>query len=956
MSYTPTTYNPYDFANRRHIGPSPAEMAAMLKAVGAPSLEALIDETVPKGIRQEKPLTWAPLSEGALLEKMRQVGARNAVMTSLIGQGYYGTITPPAIQRNILENPAWYTAYTPYQPEIAQGRLEALLNYQTMVADLTGLPVANASLLDESTACAEAMVMAQRVAKSKARGFFVDENCHPQNIEVIKTRAAPLGIEVIVGAPEALEPEVVFGAIFQYPGTFGHVRDFTDPIAALHEAKAIGIMATDLLALCMLKEPGAMGADIAVGSSQRFGVPLGYGGPHAAFMACRDAHKRSMPGRIVGVSIDSRGNKAYRLALQTREQHIRREKATSNVCTAQALLAVMASMYAVFHGPQGLRAIAERVHFMTERLYRALRAAGAKVETKAFFDTITIDVGVGQAGILAAARMQGLNFRRIGSTHVGIALDETTDEGVLLRVLKAFGIEGAPPHRARLGFPDALIRQSDYLTHPIFHMNRAESEMMRYMRKLSDRDLALDRAMIPLGSCTMKLNAAAEMMPITWPEFAALHPFCPPDQAQGYAEVIADLSAKLCEITGYDAMSMQPNSGAQGEYAGLLTIQAWHRSRGEGERDICLIPMSAHGTNPASAQMAGMKVVVVKSAPNGDIDLEDFRDRAAEAGDRLAACMITYPSTHGVFEETVREVCAITHEHGGQVYIDGANMNAMVGLVKPGEIGGDVSHLNLHKTFAIPHGGGGPGMGPIGVRAHLAPFLPGHPETAGASGAAPQTEGSAGPVSAAPYGSASILLISWAYCLMMGGPGLTQATRVAILSANYLAARLSGAYKVLFMGNRGRVAHECILDTRPFAEAGVTVEDIAKRLIDNGFHAPTMSWPVAGTLMVEPTESETKAELDRFIDAMLAIREEIAAVERGEIAAGESPLRHAPHTVEDLVADWDRKYSREAGCFPPGAFRVDKYWPPVGRVDNVHGDRNLICTCPPLADYAEAAE
>jgi len=956
MSYTPTTYNPYDFANRRHIGPSPAEMAAMLKAVGAPSLEALIDETVPKGIRQEKPLTWAPLSEGALLEKMRQVGARNAVMTSLIGQGYYGTITPPAIQRNILENPAWYTAYTPYQPEIAQGRLEALLNYQTMVADLTGLPVANASLLDESTACAEAMVMAQRVAKSKARGFFVDENCHPQNIEVIKTRAAPLGIEVIVGAPEALEPEVVFGAIFQYPGTFGHVRDFTDPIAALHEAKAIGIMATDLLALCMLKEPGAMGADIAVGSSQRFGVPLGYGGPHAAFMACRDAHKRSMPGRIVGVSIDSRGNKAYRLALQTREQHIRREKATSNVCTAQALLAVMASMYAVFHGPQGLRAIAERVHFMTERLYRALRAAGAKVETKAFFDTITIDVGVGQAGILAAARMQGLNFRRIGSTHVGIALDETTDEGVLLRVLKAFGIEGAPPHRARLGFPDALIRQSDYLTHPIFHMNRAESEMMRYMRKLSDRDLALDRAMIPLGSCTMKLNAAAEMMPITWPEFAALHPFCPPDQAQGYAEVIADLSAKLCEITGYDAMSMQPNSGAQGEYAGLLTIQAWHRSRGEGERDICLIPMSAHGTNPASAQMAGMKVVVVKSAPNGDIDLEDFRDRAAEAGDRLAACMITYPSTHGVFEETVREVCAITHEHGGQVYIDGANMNAMVGLVKPGEIGGDVSHLNLHKTFAIPHGGGGPGMGPIGVRAHLAPFLPGHPETAGASGAAPQTEGSAGPVSAAPYGSASILLISWAYCLMMGGPGLTQATRVAILSANYLAARLSGAYKVLFMGNRGRVAHECILDTRPFAEAGVTVEDIAKRLIDNGFHAPTMSWPVAGTLMVEPTESETKAELDRFIDAMLAIREEIAAVERGEIAAGESPLRHAPHTVEDLVADWDRKYSREAGCFPPGAFRVDKYWPPVGRVDNVHGDRNLICTCPPLSDYAEAAE
>ncbi|MFN3954685.1 MAG: aminomethyl-transferring glycine dehydrogenase [Pararhodobacter sp.] len=946
MSYTPIAYDPYDFANRRHIGPSPAEMDQMLRAIGTASLDSLIDETIPASIRQDKPLAWAPLSEGGLLARMRAVGAKNKVMTSLIGQGYHGTITPPAIQRNILENPAWYTAYTPYQPEIAQGRLEALLNFQTMVADLTGLPVANASLLDESTACAEAMVMAQRVAKSKARGFFIDENCHPQNIEVMKTRAAPLGIEVIVGDPQALEPEVVFGAIFQYPGTYGDLADFTEVIARLHAARGVAVMATDLLALCMIKEPGAMGADIAVGSSQRFGVPMGYGGPHAAFMACRDEHKRSMPGRIVGVSIDARGNKAYRLALQTREQHIRREKATSNVCTAQALLAVMASMYAVFHGPQGLRAIAERVHFMTERLYRALRAAGAKVETRAFFDTLRIEVGVGQAGILAAARQGGLNFRKIGASHVGISLDETTDEAVLVRVLRAFGIDGVPPHRAQLGIPADLLRRSEYLTHPIFHMNRAESEMMRYMRRLSDRDLALDRAMIPLGSCTMKLNAAAEMMPITWPEFSSLHPFCPPDQAQGYAEVIADLAAKLCEITGYDAMSMQPNSGAQGEYAGLLTIQAYHRARGEGERDICLIPVSAHGTNPASAQMCGMKVVVVKSAPNGDIDLEDFRDKAAAAGTRLAACMITYPSTHGVFEETVREVCAITHEHGGQVYIDGANMNAMVGLVKPGEIGGDVSHLNLHKTFAIPHGGGGPGMGPIGVRAHLAPYLPGHPETGG----------SEGPVSAAPYGSASILLISWAYCLMMGGAGLTQATRVAILNANYIAARLRGAYAVLFMGNRGRVAHECILDTRPFAEYGVTVEDIAKRLIDNGFHAPTMSWPVSGTLMVEPTESETKAEIDRFITALLAIREEIRAVERGEITAEDSPLRHAPHTVEDLVADWSRAYSREQGCFPPGAFRVDKYWPPVGRVDNVHGDRNLICTCPPLEAYEDAAE
>jgi glycine dehydrogenase len=946
MSYTPVDYNPYDFANRRHIGPSPAEMAEMLKVVGVKTLDELIDQTVPASIRQKDPLSWAPLSEHALLARMREVGAKNKVMTSLIGQGYYGTVTPPAIQRNILENPAWYTAYTPYQPEIAQGRLEALLNYQTMIADLTGLPVANASLLDEATAAAEAMAMAERVAKSKARGFFVDHGCHPQTIAVIRTRALPLGIEVIVGDPAKMVPEQVFGAIFQYPGTYGHVIDFTKEISALHAAKAVAIVATDLLALTILKEPGAMGADIAIGSSQRFGVPLGYGGPHAAFMSCKDEYKRAMPGRIVGVSIDARGNKAYRLSLQTREQHIRREKATSNVCTAQALLAVMASFYAVFHGPKGLRAIAERVHFLTNRLARSLKAAGAKVSPKAFFDTITVEVGVGQAGILAAARHEGLNFRKIGTDRVGISLDETTDEKVLIRVLRAFGIDGVPPHRATLGFPEDMVRTSDYLTHPVFHMNRAESEMMRYMRRLSDRDLALDRAMIPLGSCTMKLNAAAEMMPITWPEFGTLHPFAPADQAAGYREAIEDLTVKLCEVTGYDAFSMQPNSGAQGEYAGLLTIQAYHRARGEGHRNICLIPVSAHGTNPASAQMAGMQVVVVKSAPNGDVDLDDFRQRAEEAGENLAACMITYPSTHGVFEETVKEICKITHDYGGQVYLDGANMNALVGLVKPGEIGSDVSHLNLHKTFAIPHGGGGPGMGPIGVKAHLVPFLPGHPETGGAEG----------PVSAAPYGSASILLISWAYCLMMGGQGLTQATRVAILNANYIAARLKGAYPILFMGNKGRVAHECILDTRPFAEFGVTVDDIAKRLIDNGFHAPTMSWPVAGTLMVEPTESETKAEIDRFITALMAIRAEIEAVEKGEISAEDSPLRHAPHTVEDLVADWTRKYPREQGCFPPGAFRVDKYWPPVGRVDNVFGDRNLICICPPVESYAQAAE
>jgi glycine dehydrogenase len=945
MPWTTTDYDPTDFANRRHIGPSPSEMAEMLEVVGAESLDALIAETVPDTIRQAKPLDWAPMSEAELLAHMREIAGRNKPMVQMIGQGYYGTHTPPAIQRNVLENPAWYTAYTPYQPEIAQGRLEALLNFQTMVADLTGLEVANASLLDEATACAEAMVMAERVAKSKARAFFVDENCHPQNIAVMRTRAEPLGIEVIVGPVADLDPAAVFGAIFQYPGTYGHLSDPSEAIAALHAQKAIGIVATDLLALTLVKEPGAMGADIAVGSAQRFGVPLGYGGPHAAFLACHDAHKRAMPGRIVGVSVDSHGHKAYRLALQTREQHIRREKATSNVCTAQALLAVMASFYAVFHGPKGLRAIAERVHLRAARLAVALEKGGYRPEASAFFDTITVRVGDRQSRIMAAAVARGINLRDVGSDRIGISVDETTTEAHLEAVAQAFGV-AKPPAEAAPAIPDALLRTSDYLTHPIFHMNRAESEMMRYMRRLSDRDLALDRAMIPLGSCTMKLNAAVEMMPVTWPEFNGIHPFAPADQAEGYAAMIGDLAARLCEITGYDAMSMQPNSGAQGEYAGLLTIAAYHRARGEGHRRVCLIPVSAHGTNPASAQMAGMDVVVVKAAENGDVDVEDFRAKAEAAGDRLAACMITYPSTHGVFEETVTEVCRITHEHGGQVYLDGANLNAMVGLSKPGEIGADVSHLNLHKTFCIPHGGGGPGMGPIGVKAHLAPYLPGHPERGGAEG----------PVSGAPYGSASILPISYAYVRLMGGAGLTQATKVAILNANYIASRLKGAYDVLFAGRKGRVAHECILDTRPFAEAGVTVDDIAKRLVDHGFHAPTMSWPVAGTLMIEPTESETKAELDRFITAMLAIRDEIAAVESGSIAVEDSPLRLAPHTMEDLVRDWNRAYSREEGCFPPGAFRIDKYWPPVNRVDNVYGDRHLVCTCPPVEEYLDAAE
>ena len=949
MPFTPTDYLPYDFANRRHIGPSPQEMQNMLGLLGCDTLDALIDDTLPKSIRQSQPLDFGKAkSERELLHHMRLTASKNKVLSSLIGQGYYGTVTPPVIQRNILENPAWYTAYTPYQPEISQGRLEALLNFQTMVTDLTGLEIANASLLDEATACAEAMTMAQRVAKSKVKAFFVDENCHPQNIAVMQTRAKPLGIEVIVDAPERMVADQVFGAIFQYPGTYGHVHDFTQAIADLHAAKAIGIICADPLALTLLKEPGAMDADIAVGSTQRFGVPVGYGGPHAAYMASKEAYKRAMPGRIVGVSIDSHGGKAYRLSLQTREQHIRREKATSNVCTAQALLAVMASFYAVFHGPEGLKAIAQRIHRKTVRLAKGLEAAGFKVEPEAFFDTITVNVGVLQKTVMQAAVAEGVNLRAVGTDKVGISLDERTRRATTEAVWRAFGITHAdddlsPDYRV----PETLHRRSKYLEHDVFHMNRAETEMMRYMRRLADRDLALDRAMIPLGSCTMKLNSAAEMMPVSWREFSLLHPFAPKDQALGYEEMIADLSDKLCQITGYDAISMQPNSGAQGEYAGLLTIAEYHRSRGEGHRNICLIPTSAHGTNPASAQMVGWTVVPVASAENGDIDVADFRAKAKQYSQDLAGCMITYPSTHGVFEETVHEVCGIIHQHGGQVYIDGANMNAMVGLSRPGDLGGDVSHLNLHKTFCIPHGGGGPGMGPIGVKAHLTPHLPGHPEG----------EGEVGPVSAAPFGSPSLLPISWAYCLMMGGEGLTQATRVAILNANYIAKRLEGAFDVLYKGPTGRVAHECILDVRPFADsADVSVDDIAKRLIDCGFHAPTMSWPVSGTLMVEPTESETKAELDRFCDAMLSIRSEIAEIEAGRMDPTNNPLKNAPHTSNDLIGDWDRPYSREQGCFPPGAFRVDKYWPPVNRVDNVYGDRNLVCTCPPMSDYAQAAE
>ncbi|MGB0852141.1 MAG: aminomethyl-transferring glycine dehydrogenase [Pikeienuella sp.] len=948
MAFELTTYEAYDFANRRHIGPSPTEMAEMLKVIGFESLDALIDATVPPEIRQAEPLEWGPsMSERDALFYMKKVAEKNTVLTSLIGQGYYGTTTPAPILRNILENPAWYTAYTPYQPEISQGRLEALLNFQTMVSDLTGLEVANASLLDEATAAAEAMAMAHRGSRSKANNaaFFVDRNCHPQTVAVIKTRAEPLGIDVVVADPETLDAAAVFGAIFQYPGTHGHVRDFTDQIKALHENKGIAIIAADILALALLKSPGEMGADIAVGSTQRFGVPIGYGGPHAAYMATTDKLKRSMPGRIIGVSIDARGHKAYRLSLQTREQHIRREKANSNVCTAQALLAVIASMYAVYHGPDGIKAIAQSVHRKTSRLADGLEAHGFKVQPDVFFDTITVEVGALQKTVMEAAVLRGINLRKVGETHVGISLDEQTRPETIEAVWGAFGIDRKDDSsKKHYRLPDNMLRESEYLTHPIFHKNRAEAEMTRYMRRLADRDLALDRAMIPLGSCTMKLNATIEMIPVTWPEFGNLHPFAPEDQAVGYHEMIDDLNDKLCQITGYDAISQQPNSGAQGEYAGLLTIRNYHIARGQSQRNVCLIPTSAHGTNPASAQMVGWKVVPIKADDNGNIDLDDFRSKAEKHSENLAGCMITYPSTHGVFETTVQEVCDITHEHGGQVYIDGANMNAMVGLSRPGDIGGDVSHLNLHKTFCIPHGGGGPGMGPIGVKAHLTEHLPGHPEYGTA----------VGPVSAAPFGSPSILPVSWAYVLLMGGSGLTQATKVAILNANYIAARLKDAYPILYTSETGRVAHECIIDTRSLKDvADISVDDVAKRLIDSGFHAPTMSWPVAGTLMVEPTESEPKGELDRFCEAMLSIRSEVQDIVEGRSDPENNPLKRAPHTVRDLVGEWNRPYGRDQACFPPGNLGVDKYWPVVNRVDNAYGDRNLVCTCPPMEDYAE---
>jgi glycine cleavage system P protein (glycine dehydrogenase) len=949
---------------RRHIGPTAAEVTAMLETVGAKSLDELIDQTLPQDIRQSEPLVLGPaLLESEALQKAREVASRNVAMTSLIGQGYYGTIMPPVIQRNILENPAWYTAYTPYQPEISQGRLEALLNFQTLVADLTGLEIANASLLDEGTAAAEAMAMARRISETDRTLFFADRDCHPQTLALLSVRAEALGWRLEIGDPvRDLDASQVFGAIFQYPGTFGDIGDLREPIARLKAGNAIAVVAADPLALTILRPPGELGADIAVGSMQRFGVPMGYGGPHAAYIATRDAHKRALPGRLVGVSIDRRGNRAYRLALQTREQHIRREKATSNICTAQVLLAVIASMYAVYHGPDGLTAIARRVHKTAVTLHSGLAALGWTVSPSLFFDTVTVDVGDRRQEILERARSTGINLRDIASldgvSHIGISVDETTTAAIVEKVWCAFGDTPAEAARRRIALADAAAvipeehaRTSGFLHHPVFHQYRSETELLRYMRRLADRDLALDRSMIPLGSCTMKLNATAEMMPLTLPEFADLHPFAPASQAQGYAAVISELDETLRAITGYDAISFQPNSGAQGEYAGLLAIRAYHRARGDGHRTVCLIPASAHGTNPASAHMAGMAVEIVRCKDNGNVDVDDLRVKASADAGRLAAIMVTYPSTHGVFEEEIRAICEIVHAHGGQVYLDGANLNAQVGLARPADYGADVGHLNLHKTFCIPHGGGGPGMGPIGVKAHLAPFLPGHPEL-------PDGPHVVGAVSAAPYGSASILVIPWLYCLMMGGGGLTNATSIAILNANYIARRLDPHYPLLYKGRLGRVAHECIIDLRPLKNsAGITVDDVAKRLIDYGFHAPTMSFPVAGTLMIEPTESESKAELDRFCDAMISIRAEIRAIEQGQTPRESNLLKNAPHTALDLADDhWQRPYSRTQACFPDAGLPAHKYWPPVNRIDNVYGDRNLMCSCPPPQAYRTAAE
>jgi glycine dehydrogenase len=942
----------------RHIGPRADDQRAMLATLGLSGLDEMVERAVPSAILHRAPLALqAPRTEAEVLRALAAIAAENRVVRSFIGQGYHNCFVPSVILRNVLENPAWYTAYTPYQPEISQGRLEALLNFQTMIEELTGLAIANASMLDEPTAAAEAMALAHRVTKSSSNRFFVAADCHPQTIAVVRTRALGAGIELLVGDSfRDLGAAEVFGALLQYPATSGEVHDYRALIKQLKNRGVIVAMAADLLALTLLASPGDLGADIAVGAAQRFGVPLGFGGPHAGYLAAHDDHKRAMPGRLVGVSIDATGAPALRLALQTREQHIRREKATSNICTSQVLLAVMASMYAVYHGPEGLTRIARRVHRLTAILAAGLGRLGCTLGHAAFFDTITVRTAARTDAILAAARQRGVNLRRADSGTIGIALDETAtraDVEALWQVFAGAGtvsftideLDAVTPDR----IPAALVRQSGFLAHPVFHAHRSETQMMRYLRKLADRDLALDRTMIPLGSCTMKLNAASEMLPITWPEFANIHPFAPADQAKGYARLIDELGRWLCMITGYDAISLQPNSGAQGEFAGLMAIRAWHASRGDTHRDVCLIPSSAHGTNPASAHMAGLRVVVVDCDDDGNIDIGDLDRKAKEHAAALAAIMITYPSTHGVFEARVREVCEIVHRHGGQVYLDGANMNALIGLASLPEIGADCSHLNLHKTFCIPHGGGGPGVGPLAVRAHLAPFLPD-------ASVPPPADAPTGPVSGAPFGSASILPISWAYIAMMGEQGLARATQAAILNANYVAKRLAPHFPILYTGPNGMVAHECIIDIRPFKDtAGVTVDDVAKRLIDFGIHAPTMSFPVMGTLMIEPTESESKQTLDHFCEAMIAIREEIRAIETGKAPRDDSPLKHAPHTAEVLMAaEWKHAYSREQAAFPLPWVRAAKYWSPVGRLDHVYGDRHVVCACPPVAEYAGA--
>jgi len=938
----------------RHVAPQGGDIAAMLDLLGVETLDELVGRTVPGAIRASAPLALPPpIDEAATIAELRGLAEQNRRVKSLIGLGYHGTVTPPVILRNVLESPAWYTAYTPYQAEISQGRLEALLNFQTMIVSLTGMEIANASMLDEATAAAEAVSMAHAVAKAKSDVIAVAADLHPQTRAVVETRAAPHGWNVVTFAPgdaAAIAAAKPFAVLLQYPGTTGQVRDLRAEIDAAHAAEAFAIVAADPLALVLLTPPGEMGADAVVGSAQRFGVPMGFGGPHAGFFATKDAHRRHMPGRLVGVSRDAAGNPAMRLALQTREQHIRREKATSNICTAQVLLAVIAGMYAVWHGPDGLRRIAKRVSLQARLLADAAKRAGLTLRHDAFFDTLAIEAGDRADAIVKDALDAGFNLRRLDGNGVGIALDETVTRDDLLTLAR---ILGAEPADEAGGIPAALARTGAILEEPVFGSTPSEHEMLRYLRRLSDKDIALDRSMIPLGSCTMKLNATAEMIPITLPGFADIHPFAPADQTEGFLTLIRRLEGWLATVTGFAAVSLQPNAGSQGEYAGLLTIRAYHQARGQGHRDVCLIPSSAHGTNPASAAMAGMSVVVVGSTRDGNVDVADLRAKAAQHADRLAALMITYPSTHGVFESEIREICDIVHAHGGQVYMDGANMNAQVGLTSPGGIGADVCHLNLHKTFCIPHGGGGPGVGPIGVAAHLVPHLPNHPLRADAG---PAT--GFGPVSAAPFGSALILPISYAYIRMMGPEGLKRATEVAILNANYIAVRLSGHYPILYTGENGMVAHECIVDCRGFkAEAGVEVEDIAKRLQDYGFHAPTMSWPVAGTLMVEPTESEPRAELDRFCDAMIAIREEIAAIAEGRLDRADNPLKNAPHTAQELMSStWQHSYTRDQAAFPLPWVVENKYWPPVKRVDNVYGDRNLVCICPPVSSYAQAAE